>query len=162
MIMYFIGNDVKNSEFDDILFDLDYKLPVKIVCGESINFDIANKISALGQPVFVKGNLWNDGKRITVENLVNNSIECVIIELRVDKSRLDNVYRTIREISSNPVLRVAKICLIEEIDDMNNILTDQKWNELLVTCYDHNLSMCWGYDANTSRYSAYLNEICGN
>ena len=158
---YYIGGKVSESKLESILFDIDNGAAVKLISGRGVNFETANKLAAFGLPVFMKGNMWDEHKAATAENLLNSSAECVIVEMTVSKQLLDTVYKAISEIESNSKLWPLKICLVEPIGiDPNDVVSDQEWNELIVMCYDHNLCMCWEHDAAGNRYSAYLKEVC--
>ena len=160
MIEYTLEGKVDPEIFDLILFDIDHKVDVKIICGPNINNNDANKIAALGLPVFVKRAAVDSGVKETVENLVNNEAECVVIELPISALglHLGRVYEFVYEYITERSYAGTKLCLIDAMSTPH-IVTDDQWNSLIVHCIDNNISLCWAYDAAGARYTKYLRSI---
>ncbi len=159
MIKYTFEGKVDPELFDLALFDIDHKVEIRIECGPNINFNDANKIAALGQPVFVKA-FSNEGIKETVANLVTHDAKCVIVELPISAFGLSSgkVYEFIGTYLSDSRFDGSKLCLINA-EHMTYIVDDDQWNTLIVHCYDHMVPLCWAYNAANARYTQYLQSI---
>lgn len=166
MKYYYFSNDTKKpeSQFNQIMVDLDHGIDIQILLGPNIDDHLANKIAAIGQPVYMDiavGGLV-DEKIKTINSLIDNLAEEVNILVNVSNLTITSVYETINTILSNKNLSSIKIMLYEDeyMDyDYDYALNEQEWNRLIVYCYDHNVNLSWKGEAAGYRYSKYLNEI---
>lgn len=159
MIEYKLEGKIDPRLFDLMLFDIDNKVEIKITCGAGISNNDANKIAALGQPLFVRASI-DEGVKSTIENLMNNSADYVLIELPVSAMGLSmgNVYGFISCYNEDKSFNGTSICLIDA-QSTPYLVTDDQWNNLIVHCLDHDIQLCWSYDAAGARYTNYLRSI---
>lgn len=155
---YYFNGKESEGRFGDVMRDTDNKIEVKILIGQNVDMDLANKIAALGQPVFAQ-DLFVE----SITNMLQNSVECMVLELDVNLKTLSHVIDAITELETNPALFGTFLCLTELNcgDEDYEPIADQTWNEIIVRCADHGIPMCWSGDAAGYRFSKYLKEING-
>lgn len=159
MIVYELCGKVDPEIYDLILYDIDHNIPIKIVCGSGINANDANKIAAFNKPVHVPLNI-NIDVSDTVANLVNNSSNCVIVELAITKIgfTMGKTSELLSEYISNPKYMGSKLKLIEYANMPNMKLDQSVWNNIIVRCIDYGITLCWEGGAS-DRYRNYLESI---
>jgi hypothetical protein len=145
---------------DQILTSIDRNEEFKIICGRNIDFDTANQIAAFGQPIFVRGELWDDDLIQTIENLLINSPECVIVEVIINKYTTKRVYEIVTDLYENKNISKAKL-MLRELPINLEMATTIEWNCLIVNALDHGIDICWDETkgASKERYDAYLSDI---
>jgi hypothetical protein len=157
---YTLEGKVDSAVYDDILFDIDHGVEVEITCGPGISLEDANKIAALGQPVNVKA-YHGDAIADTVANLVSNSPECVIVDLTISSIGLSigNTRQFLNDYMSDPRFAGSKLRLVNSNSTPNAPVPSSTWNNIIVTCLDHGVVLCWNGHAASDRYTEYLKSI---
>jgi len=157
---YVLSGKVTDMLYDQILLDIDQNKEFKLTIGYGLDASEINKIAALGVPVHIRGEIWNDELSETTQLLHRNLAECVLIEFLVNKNSISRLNEVIQEMNEKPDLFGAKLLLREWPLEFLKI-PDEDWNKLIVTISDHEIEMCWDEDkfAATHRYLDYVKEM---
>lgn len=156
---YMITKERLSQCFDEILLAIDKGVQVTLKATAELDEETCCQLAALGQLIFMDCWFWYRGVEETLDNLLLHSPERIILNVNVTKNNIEDVHKTLSEIEARPKYMSIKVRLMEpDLKDPTGYLCDQKWNELIVSCYDHNINLCWGGDAASYRYVEYIKE----
>lgn len=157
---YFFNDGTEEEKYGHVLRDAEHGIEITVLAGSPMSLATANKVAALGQPVVLQGNCWSEGMAEAAQNLLDNSADSVVVSFDVSMNNIETLEEVLSIIEGNPKLFGIKVRLTEnEVYTDAEPLDDDRWNILIVRCYDHNIELCWTGDAASYRYSAYLESV---